>query len=532
MNKISYYIILLIVYFALPFKIFAEEVSQFTKLFKEEQYQEAIDSLGLIDEQALSAGKKFYLIGLGHSRLKKYELAIEYFKKAIKADDHSIDIHYEYGQALYANNNLRLALNEFLKSAKQNYNYTASMYYAAYTSELLEDFVMAKFYYKKLIKDKRTNEKFQQISLYQYSKILLKMMKKQEETLKYVKKNLLHLDINLENYIPRYIIPLLKKAININRTSEISIEIEHFMNALIEEFKLNPNIMANGRKISENRLYASLTQRLKLDDNVASTSKASAINETEGFIKHEFVFKKKMIITPELRFTYAKYKNQTDPDIYKNDSTTISTALRGKYEHVYRERPASFLLDLDYSSVNKDWEISHQRKKFSTTYSITTGEQIYLINSGETYFKTRYSSYEDKIKITNNRVLGISADQYFFLREGLHLMITSIDLAQLDYYEYKAISNNTYLMRFIYLIFEVLPSYTLQTIFSATITDTKEQKVMRGYELTLNPSIDISKAMTDQLRLSINYNFIQNSSKSSDYRYRKQIVGVELGYTF
>lgn len=69
-------------------------------------------------------------------------------------------------------------------------------------------------------------------------------------------------------------------------------------------------------------------------------------------------------------------------------------------------------------------------------------------------------------------------------------------------------------------------------IFAATLTDPKAQKALRGYELTINPSIDISKALTNKIRLAINYNFLQNSSKQVEYKYQKQVVGTELSYTF
>ncbi|MDD4975536.1 MAG: tetratricopeptide repeat protein [Bacteriovorax sp.] len=514
------------------FEIFADVPTEFTKLFQAEQYQEAIDSLKALDDKTLSQGKKAYLTGLSYSRQRKYDLAILHFKKASKEDDSSLDLHYEYGQALYANNNLKQARDEFYKSAGKNFNYTASIYYAAYISELLDDVIMAKFNYKKLIKDGRTDKKILQISLFQYTKILLKMMRREEESLKTVERNLVRLDINLTNYIPRYIFPLLKKALDVDPTSQLGVEIAQFTSNLTEEFKLDPNTMENGRRISPDRLYVNIAQRLKYDDNIALTKKASAIYETEAFAKYDFVVKKKVIIAPELRLTYTKHRAQETPEVYQNDSFSLGSAIRNKFEHTYKGRPATFLLNLEYASIYKDWKIVHQQNFFSKTYAVGIGEQFSLTNYGETYFKIKHTGYTDQTEIANSKTFNISADQYISLQEGQHLLIATLDLGQLNYDENETLSNNTYLARIVYLAFELVPTYTLQMIFSASITDTKKQKEQRGYELNLNPAIDISKALTNKIRLAVNYNFIHNSSKQAQYEYRKQVVGAELSYTF
>lgn len=532
MRKLIFKKLLLTALLASSFKVFAQVPSEFTNFFQTEQYQEAIDSLSLVNESTLTQSKKNYLIGISYSRLRKYDLAIEYFKKAIKQDDSSVDIFYEYGQALYANNNLKQARYEFSKSAGKKNNYSASVYYVAYISELLEDVVTAKASYRKLIKDGKTEKKFLQISLFQYTKILLKMMRREEESFKTVERNLGRLDINLINYVPRYILPLLKKALDADPSSQLVGEIDQFINNIQQEFKLDPNVLSNGRRINAKRLYANIAQRIKYDDSVALTKKPSTVHETEAFIKYDFIVKKKVIITPELRLTYTKHKDQETPEVYKNDSISSGPAIRAKFEHTYNERPASFLLDLEYVSVYKDWQMAHQQKKFSDSYSFGIGEQLSLTNSGETYFRLRHSNYSDETITANYRTSSISAAQYLFFKEGQHLLIASFDINKLKYYENESLSSDSYIGRIIYLVFEVFPTYTLQMIFSASLTDTKEQRLLRGYEFNLNPAIDISKALSDKIRLSVNYNFTQNSSKESEYRYQRQIIGAELSYTF
>ncbi len=532
MFKLNFRILVFGALLIVSFNLHAVIPPEFSKFFKDEQYQEAINILKDIDEQIVSLSQKYYLTGLCHSRLREYDLAIQFFSKANKADDSIADLHYEYGQALYAINNLKQARYEFSISAGRNNNYTASVYYIAYISELLNDDVTAKASYLKLIKDKRTDKKFLQISFFQYSKVLLRMMRKEEETFKTIKRTLITLDINLVNYIPKYILPLLKKALDFDPNSQVAIEIGQLINDLTNEFKLDPNVMLNGRRLSAKRLYINISQGLRYDNNVALTKNASTLYATELFAKYDFAFRKRIISSPEFRISNTKYKDQKNPDVYKNDSLSITSAIRNKLEHTYHGLPASFLLDAEYSSLNKDWQFIHHNKYFSKTYSFGLGEQLSLSSSGETYFKMRYSNYADVTGLSNYKMTSASADQYIFLKEGQHLLIATLDFSKFNYFDYTSNSYNAYLVRFIYMVFEVMPSYTLQFLFSATVTDPLTQVKARGYEVTLNPTIDISKAITDKLRLSLNYSYTNNSSKQSEYQYKKGVVASELSYTF
>jgi tetratricopeptide (TPR) repeat protein len=122
----------------------AQVASSFTKLFRLEQYNEAFVLIEPLTEKQLHPAKKSYLLGLCSSRLRKYDEAILHFREALKKGAKDTDLNYEYGQALFANNNLAQAREEFKKSAAKNFNYIASIYYVAHISEILEDDVAAK----------------------------------------------------------------------------------------------------------------------------------------------------------------------------------------------------------------------------------------------------------------------------------------------------------------------------------------------------------------------------------------------------
>ncbi|MGZ3806911.1 MAG: tetratricopeptide repeat protein [Bacteriovorax sp.] len=501
-------------------------LEKYRELYKNAQYDDALEALKSVDDKNVSLKDRAYLSALTFSKLQRYDEAIANFKIAIKNNNESPDLYYEFGQALYANNNLRAARDAFMKSASKKFNYTASLYYAAFISELLEEYPLAKYNYARLIKDSRTDKKILQVSLFHYSKILLSMMREQEKTL-------IQLEINITKNIPKYIIPLLNKALEVDKNSDLASEINQLIQNLTQEFRLDPNVMENGRRISPSRHYGSLSLREKYDDNVSQSKKGSAYFEGEGYYKYDFVFNKKVISSPDIRLNFTKYKNQNESQVYLNDSTTITTDLKNRIEHKIANRPASFLIDLDLSRQYKDWRGVHHREYFYQNYGLSVGEQFTYFNSGETTVRVKKSNYKEiNNSLNDSSTDGITLDQYFFLFQGQHLLITTLDTSFVNYLNNKMLNTNAYSFRLLYLMFEFVPSYTLQWGATAIYTDTLKQRNSRGNEITLNPSIELTKKISESLRMSINYNYTNNKSKSDSYAYEKQIVGTDLSYNF
>jgi hypothetical protein len=505
---------------------FGPALGKYKYLYKNAQYESALEALDSVDFKLLPAGEKAYLVALTFSKIQKYDDAIANFKIAIKLNNKQADLYYEYGQALYGNNNLRAARDCFMKSASSKFNYTASVYYVAYISEILEEYQKAKSYYGKLIKDPNTDKKTLQVSIFQFSKILLNIMRKQEITL-------IELEKNITKNIPKYIFPILNKALEVDRDSELAIEITQLIQALTSEFNLDPNIMVNGRRIAPSRVNAYFSLRAKTDDNVALSKQYSALLESEGYYKYDFVFNKRVIVAPDIRLNFTKYKNQNEPQVYMNDSFTITTDLKNRFEHKIGNRPASFLIDLDFSRQYKDWQGLHKKEYFYQSYGQSIGEQFNYFNSGETTIQVKNSNYKDITNSLNNiKSLAVTLDQYFFLNQGQHLLIATLEAGSADNYNYNLLNTNSYSLRLLYLVFEILPACTLQMGATATFTDTKLQRDSRGNEITFNPSIDLTKKLSESFKLSFNYNYIKNNSRSDLYFYKRQILGMDLNYNF
>jgi tetratricopeptide (TPR) repeat protein len=489
----------------------AQVPKEFITLFQEEKYQEGLDFINAQEEKTLSRGRKEYLQALCYSRLRQYDVAIPLFQSAEALGHESIEFHYEYGQALYASNKLKEARFEFNTSAGKNYKYVPSLYYVAYISELLEDLVTAKGHYRRILKYKKTDRDMKQIAFYQYTKVLLKMMRREDRSQNLVKLEFTYLDVNLASYVPRYILPLLKKAVAVNPTSTVAGEINQTIAELVQEYKLDPDVLENGRRIHSKRYYANISVGYKSDNNVELTKKASSAYEYDLYGKYDFVLKKKVIVSPELRLISTKY---TD-----------------KFEHTYKDRPASFLFDVEYTSGSEDWQASHNVEQFSTSTSFVVGEQVTLSDSGDSYFKIRKTDYTDKTELTNYKRLSFSFDQYTFFSDGGQLLVSTLDLSKISY-ENSYLSYDTYLLRLIHIFIEPFPTYSLQSVLTASLVNTKEQKDLRGMEFNFNPSIELTKNFTHRFRMSASLSYTSNKSKDENYKYSRRVFGTTLNYSF
>lgn len=506
----------------------ASSMDEFYKYFKNGQYPKAIETLEKINQANLTASRP-YLMGLSYSRMQEYDKAVAEFKKAIEESNSSSDLYYEYGQALYASNELKKARDAFSLSAEKNFNRPASLYYVAHISQILEEHEKARDTYTQIIKDKNADDKIKQISRFQLAETLLALARE-----KSVEPD------DLTRRVERFIIPMMSTAYNIDKSTSLAADINQRIAELMLEFSLDPNMMANGRRLNPKRYSGYVSQKLRFDDNISLTNeennvqqskKESFIFETEGYAKYDFPIKKRFILSPEARLTFTQHTNQSSPEVYQNDSFVMNAALKNKYEHKVKELPASFLFDIDYSHVFKDWQAKKKKEFYAKSFTFTLGESFSYFDIGDTTLKIKRKNYDGKDTSISNHTTSISADQTFFFSTQ-HLLIALFDASFIDNYNNSATSTNTYLLRFDYIMPEIIPQYTLGLAMASTLTDTKEQKTTRGTELTLNPSVDLARDLSANSRISVNYDFTKNKSNDANYSYRKHVFTTEYRYNF
>lgn len=515
----------------ISFNLHAESgaFSEFRQFYKSGQYSKAITSLQKVDSKEDVNGEKSYLLGLCNSKLQEYDKAIKNFEAAIKENNQNTDLYYEYGQALYAANELKASRRAFSESIKRKFNVPASQYYVAHISQILEEYPQAKDSYTELIKNKEADTKTKQIARFQLAETLLMIMR--EKTPEQEK---------LEKNVEKYIIPMMKEAHKTDKSTQVANDITQRIQEIEKEFNLDPNLLANGKRISPKRYSGYLSQKIKLDDNISLTNEAnnvtqskkeSFIFESEAYAKYDFVLKKRFIVTPEARINFVQNSDQDSPEVYQNDTYSINTNLKNKYEHTINSQPASFMFDIEYSKNNKDWKQEHNRIAYAKSLTFGVAELFNYFSVGDTSFKIKRKAYDGENEAISNKTISISADQTISL-PSQNLLIALFEADLVDNFNNKSTNTNTYLLRFDYLIPEIMPKYTLGLAMATTVTDTKQQMAARGTELTLNPSVDLSKDINDHMKISVNYDFTKNKSKQSDYSYQKNVFTTEFRYSF
>lgn len=507
----------------------ASSMEEFYKYFKNGQYPKALSELEKMDVKTNSLSSKAYLSGLSYSRMQEYDKAIAQFEIAIKEKNTSADLYYEYGQALYASNELKKARVAFQTSADKNFNPSASLYYVAHISQILEEFDVAKDNYTKVLKEKTTDTKMKQIAQFQLGETLLAIARE-----KSVQKE------DLLRRVERYVLPLMTSAYEQDTSTTLASDIQKRMSEIKVEFKLDPDLMENGRRISSKRYSGYASQKVRHDDNISLVSeennvqqskKSSFILETEGYASYNFVAKKRFIISPEARLTYTQHTNRTDPEVYQNDSFVMSMALKNKYEHTFKNLPASFLFDIDYSKTNKDWQAQKKKEFYAKSTTFTVGESFSYFDFGDTTVRLKRKNYIGANEEISNHTTTLSADQTVFLPIQ-HLIVGLFEADFIDNFNSTTTSTNTYLFRVDYIIPEIKPTYTLALAMAATFTDTLEQKSTRGMESMWNPSVDLAKDLNDHSRVSINYDFTKSNSDDTNYAYTKSVFTAEYRYSF
>ncbi len=507
----------------------ASTVEEFYKLFRSGHYPKALEALQTLPAEKNKLGIKNYLEGLSYSRLQEYDKAILSFEAAIKDNNDSIDLYYEYGQALYAANEFKKSRTAFMMSAQKQFNRSASLYYVAHISQILEDYSVAREYYTQVLKEKTSDTKMKQIAQFQLSETLLLIAREKPDASE-----------TLSRRVENFVLPMMNTALALDRSSTLAAEISHRKAEIMGEFNLDPEKLINGRRISAKRYSGYVSQKIRFDNNISLTNeennvqqskKESYIFETEAYAKYDYIAKKRFVISPEARFTFTEHGDQSTPEVYTNDSFVMNFSLKNKYEHKAFNQPASLLFDIDYTHTLKDWKAIKKKEFYAKSVNFTIGESFSYFDIGDTTVKLKRRNYSGENESISNHTTILSADQTFFLPIQ-HLLIALFEASYIDNFNNTSSNTDTYLLRFDYIIPQVMPLYTLGLGFATTLTDTKEQELTRGTELSFNPSIDFARELGERSEISVNYDYTKSKSKDVNYSYNKHVFTTEYRYSF
>ena len=497
------------------------------ELFEKGSYTKVLESLSSLRETNSVKSTKYYLSALSYNRLQEYDKAIPFFIKAIKAKSVAKDIYYEYGQALYASNELTKARIAFKRSASMRYKKDSSIYYVAHISQILEENKEAKTYYSQLLRSDTAESNLRQVSRFQIGEVLLSMARQNEDSQRLVK---------------QFVLPQMDRAVEEDKESSLAKEIRSRKSEIEKEFGLDPNILYNGKRIPSKRWNLSLAQDLSYDSNISLTNDlpSSAASREESFVLktkvnagYDFIAKKKFIINPEISMNLKSHTNRDSDTVKSEDSYDISPALNMSFEHKAFNNPASLFFNINYN-YNGKYKTALARKAFysrSTTY--TFGEKFKFFTKGDTSLKFKYKDLSSHTSTLFSKTTSFSVDQlYLTTNSSIFMFLLSYD--SLDTYNNLKNSTNSTLMRVDYIKPNILPKITLHVGASMTFvsyTDENESTI-RGTEKTFTPSVKLTKKITKKLKFSVGYNYTKNSSLREEYNYTKHVTTSSLKYSF
>lgn len=472
-------------------------------------------------------GAKAYLMGLAHNKLQNYDLATKHFKTANQYKHPARDLYYEWGQALYANNQLEKARSIFKKSYHASYKSSESLYYTAYISQLLMEHRDAIQNYRKLIKTDREDPSLRQVARFQMAQSIFTLS---ESLSKERRKKL----------IDKTVLPLLRLALKTDPDGQAYKDIQLRVNELQDQFGLDPNKMVNGRRISPQKWKVYAAQRLKFDDNitlandqptVTITQQDSYISESVLDVSYESIFQREFALEYALRLQNIHHHDRSTPEVYSNDRYILTPTIKGTWEHKVAGKMASTEVSLSYDYTGQDADAKKENSFFSRSFNIGLAERIRILPYGDTVFKLKIKRYRNRLENQHFNSVGFGVDQIAILPNN-HLLVALLNYTDIDNFNNTLASTASIILRTDYIMTRVMPKVDLTFSLTFNALDTKEQSDQRGTEKTFTPSIKISRKITDSLRLSLEHSITNRSSLDEAKEYDKNVTNFELRYMY
>jgi tetratricopeptide (TPR) repeat protein len=505
-------------------KTFAEAYALFTK----GAYPQAIEKVEQIHatDQETRASVA-YFEGTVQAKQQAFDKAAEQFRKALAAGSREQSIHYDYGQALFATQDLKGAEAQFRQSIIGKFKMGASAYYIAYIRSVLDDKPGARDFYKRISKLDRDPDKVKQSSLLQIAELsfeeateMKENKKKKAERKKLLEGETQALYRRARDYDPATPVAEQARA----RLAEIEGQLEE----MVER-------MRNGNPLPRQAWGFLLTQDFTYDTNVITqadqaliqVSNSDALISKTGFLaKYQFSIAKTFSVIPEFGSAVTYHSRRSTPSVYQNDNISISPALRTKYEHWSGGKPATLQLDLDFNLMLRDYQKAHQFPFYTRYYSTMLSERVKWFDVGNTTFKAgmKFIEYYDPAK--NAYVPTVSVTQLFG---------SFVNTFTYDYQHARDDFNDerNYRYRGSYSFSEVIEKIDVTPSVSLAVKDTMKQKGTRGNETNLAPGVSLTRPFSKHVDGTLEYTWTKNFSLSKDvYQYTKGEVHFGMAYNF
>ncbi len=499
-----------------------------SNLFVQGKYLSAVEELTTIEssrknDDKATLGLAAYWKGICYNRLQDYPKAIENFDRALGYDFRPVDIHYEYGQALYASEKYQEARIQFRESLKKKFKRAVSLYYIGFLSRELGDRKKAVTFFRAIEKlPPAETKEVLQAAEYQVGDIYLDQVEKSKDAFRSVE---------------TYVIPQYKRALALDEKSTLAQPIRDRIIDLQRKYDLVLFNLRNGRPVLNPPYFLRASVEFGQDTNVTfsptettvSKSKQSSLFTKGDFIGRYTFYKDNWAsLSPEFRFNYTYYHNRV-PEIYRNDNYLIAPALRSAYEHSLWNKPASVLLDYEFSQSQRDVNAQKKLEFSSRSHAVMLGERFNYFASGESTVRLRYRLFDSYNDDTDSKTISISGEQVVSSGAGTLLLFLSYDRSRATN---EIFDTDGITARGDY-IFGRFGFGTPSIGLMLTSTDPVNNRSERGRELLINPSARLSKLLHPKWRGNLKYDYQDNQSKDEDgFAYKKSIYSVEIEYLF
>lgn len=501
-------------------------------LFSQGKYETTVQELNSIETtlknknetNKATYGLISYWRGICYNRLQDFPEAIKNFDRSLGLDYAPTDLHYEYGQALYASEKLSEARLQFRESLKRKFKRGVSLYYIGYISKEMGERKKAFSFFKSINKLNEDEAKeVRQAAEMQIGDIYLEQVEKHGDAFKAVE----------EIVIPQY-----QKALDVDRESSLAPVIQDKIVKLQGKYDLILFSLRNGRPALNPPYFLRAATEIGMDDNVtfapadttiSSSDQASTYAKADFIGRYTFYYQDYISIAPEFRFNRTYYFNRV-PEIYRNDNMLFAPALRGAYEHTLWKKPASFLLDYDYNETRRDVNAKEELVFSSRSHTLMVGERFNYWDWGESIVRLRHRILDSYISTSNSTTTSLVFEQIKTFTLSTLLLYFSYDRMRV---EDSSFDTDSLTARGDILFPNIRGWFTPSVGLALTVTDPINNKAARGTEILFNPSARISKVFKKNWRANLKYEYQKNNSKDTEnFAYTKSSYAFELEFLY
>lgn len=497
--------------------------SSAASLYAQGKYNSTILELDTITDRK-SQGLIQYWKGICYGRLQEFSQASKSFKAALVLGYAPKDIHYEYGQVLFALDKLPEARIQFRDSLKRNFKRGVSLYYIGYISKELGERKKAFSFFRSIQKlSPEEAKEVEQAAEMQIGDIYLEQTEKRADAFQTVE---------------TFVIPQYQRALDLDRESSLAPIIQDKIVDLQRKYDLILFQLRNGRPTLNPPYFARISQEFGQDTNVtfspaqttiAKSKQSSLYSKTDVIGRYTFYHEDYLSVSPELRFNNTYYFNRV-PEIYRNDNYLIAPAIRTAYEHTLWKKPASLLVDYEYAEARRDVKARKQLDFSSRSHALMIGERFNYFSAGESIVRLRQRNLESYLRSSDSTTTSLIFEQIKSFQLSTLLFYASFDRMRV---QDRSFDTDSLTLRADLILGRVRDWFTPSFGFSVTSTDPINNRAERGRELLLNPSARLSRTFKTNWRANLKLDYQKNNSKDEEnFAYSKSIYALELEYLF